>query len=378
MNDSIVFERKASTLLNGQHAASSYLKENIVVPRIKDIIFKSTGSYTSIDNKTIQGEAFITQNSLIFIPKQGTFNRMIEIQLSEINQIAKINRRGFEKGIEVLIDNQSIIFSSFSQRDLMASYIKIISEASKRKNKSFGFNNSDDAKVIKKISILRAPHVFEEVIEKNETVKEVMSLQDIFKLLKAPEFITEFYTIFNFKDAVVSNWLKNKDGLTRVVCYSQPMFQPLSVSSNQNIMSSDNTLAFDMVSKFSRIGESNAIVMNLQLLFKQEEEKITFREAYSTDYNIELYDKEFIESSVSRQNKILFHFIKSKLTNNEFNEENYADQWAKHQTYVLIIISLLVVLFIIIFYPQNNNWYGYLFGAFLFIMFFYFYSKTNI
>ena len=236
-------------------------------------------------------------------------------------------------------------------------------QALPRENKTFGFNTKDDVEVVKRLTRLKAPHVFDDTVS--------ASLQDIITLLKSPDVITEYYALCGLTDVVVSNWSKDKDGLTRSVQYTQRMFQSLSVSATHAIMKSGDTLAFEVLCKFTRPSAPLFLQMNLQLFFRQDGDTTSYRGAYALDYTMDTWDKEFVEAAVNRQVTILYHFLKAKINGESFDESLYFGQWRKHQPYVLVILALVVALLAMYILKRDANWYGYLFGSMLIVLFFY-------
>ncbi|OHT07655.1 hypothetical protein TRFO_24063 [Tritrichomonas foetus] len=332
----------------------------LVNPNKSEIILKVPCSVI-FNNRNITGDLYLIRNQIRFIPRQIS-QWMLQINCKDITQIAKINRRSLEKGIEVTTSSSTLTFTSVHDRDNIVHYIKLLTDAQFRVNQSFGFLTKDDTEVVKHLTVLRAPHVFEETFNSN--------LQDIITLLKKNETISEIYSICECTDVVFSGWSRNKDGLTRNVQYTQPMFQPLSVASVQTIMKSGDTLVFEINSKFSRTYAPKFLTMNFQLYFHQEGEITNYRGAYVIDSR-DTWDKEFVEASIAHFVKIFYYYLKAKICDEQFNEADYEGEWRRHQPYVNLIIALLIALISINLFPKGTNWYGYFIGSLLIIGFFY-------
>jgi hypothetical protein len=287
---------------------------------------------------------------------------MLLVSWADMRQASKISRLGLEMGIEIATSAGIISFTSIRDCDQLIAYLRLLTEASRRAHKSFGFVAKDDIEVVKRLTVLKAPHVFEDVIESD--------LHSIITMLKSAEVISEYYARCGLKDVIVSGWAKTRDGLTKSVHYTQAMFQPLQVSSTYTIMKSGDSLVFEVVSQYARPSAPRLLQMNLQCFFTQDGEKTKLRFAYLLDYTVESWDKEFINAAVTRQAKMLYAFLKAQMNHEQFNEADYAEPWKQHQPYVLTILGLLAVFTAMRVLKKDANWYGYLFGAvFLFLFF---------
>lgn len=334
--------------------------DEAVIPELTDVFCRVGCTFLNTNGGWfVPGDFYFTHEKLHFIPRREKW--MIAIMWSQIKKIQKINR-GLDKGLEVSA-GQNVQFFQVRDRDLVLSYIKLMMQALPRENKTFGFNTKDDVEVVKRLTRLKAPHVFDDTVS--------ASLQDIITLLKSPDVITEYYALCGLTDVVVSNWSKDKDGLTRSVQYTQRMFQSLSVSATHAIMKSGDTLAFEVLCKFTRPSAPLFLQMNLQLFFRQDGDTTSYRGAYALDYTMDTWDKEFVEAAVNRQVTILYHFLKAKINGESFDESLYFGQWRKHQPYVLVILALVVALLAMYILKRDANWYGYLFGSMLIVLFFY-------
>lgn len=332
-----------------------------VIPQLTDVFCRTSCCFLNGGTgRSVSGDFFFTHEKLFFIPRQGQW--MIAIPWGEIIRIQKINR-SLEKGIEVSTANHVVQFTPVRERDSVVGYIKLMIEALHRENRTFGFNTKDDVEVLKRLTRLKAPHVFDDTVN--------ASLQDIITLLKSPELFNEYFSLCGITDAVVSNWTKDKDGLMRSVQYTQRMFQSLNVSATHAIMKSGDSLAFEVLCKYTRPSAPDFLQMNLQLFFRQDGDTTSYRGAYALDYSTDTWDKEFVEASVNRQATILYHFLKSKISGEPFDEDLYSGQWRKHQPYVLVILALVVALLAMSILKRDANWYGYLFGSLLIVCFFY-------
>jgi hypothetical protein len=280
----------------------------------------------------------------------------------DICRISKITK-SIERGLEIGAASRIVYFISMKERDVVFDWIRLLADTCNRQNQSFGFRAGDDVDVGKRLTKLKAPHVLEDTVSAN--------LQEIVVLLRAPEFIIECYDRCHLTDVIVSNWTKEKDGLRRTVQYTQPMFQALDVHTIQTIMKSGDSLVFQNISQFGRPSAPVLLQMNLQFFFKMEGDTTTYRSAYVLDYSLHPWDKEFIESSISRQVRIFHHFLKVKLKQEDFKELGYEGQWRKHQSYVLVILGLLAALMALFLLRREGNLYRCLFGGLLLFWFFY-------
>lgn len=332
-----------------------------VIPQLSDVIWRTSCIFVERENKTAAGDLYCTRDSMSFITKDNA--QMINVAWKNVKRIAKFNRRSLEKGIEISGDDFILTFTSVKNRDTIIDCIKIMTEAIKRDNRTFGFIKRDDIEVVKRLTAMKAPHIFEESLTSN--------LQDIANLVKSQELIAEYFDICGFSDVVISSWTKDKAGLTRSTSYTQRGFQSSTISSTQTIMKSGDSLVFEVVNKYTRPSTSTIMRVNVQFFFKQNEETTSFRGAYAVDYIKDTWDKEFVEASIARQMRIFYYFLKAKISNEAFDITEYDGQWRRHQPYVLVIIGLVIALLAMYILRGDANWYGYLFGSLLIFLFFY-------
>jgi hypothetical protein len=304
----------------------------------------------------------LTRRSFTFSPKRPIADCQIDFSWPDIRHLSKITKT-VERGVEVGTDTRVVYFISMKERDVVFDWIRLLADTFGRGKRSFGFRTRDDVDVVKRLTMLKAPHVLEAVVS--------ASLQEIVVLLRAPEFILECYNRCHLTDVVLSNWTKDKNGLTRTVQYTQPMFQALDVHTTQTIMKSGDSLVFENLSQFGRPSAPVLLQMNLQFFFKREGETTSYRSAYFLGYSVQPWDKEFIEASINRQVRIFHNFLKAKINQEYFKESGYEGQWRKHQPYVLVILGLLTSLLALFVLKREGNLYRYLFSGLLLFCFFY-------
>jgi hypothetical protein len=303
----------------------------------------------------------VTYKGLYFVSHRHP-SEVLEIPWTEIGNINKINRLGIDKGIELSTNTATVTFTAVKRCDDLVLYIKLLKSA-RREHKSYGFVAKDDIEVVKKLTELRAPHVSEDVVD--------ATLTQIATLLKSPELVSEYYAFCGIKDVIISGWAKEKDGLTRSAQFTQAMFQPISVSTAFSMAKSGESLVFDVISHYSRPSAPELLRANLQCFFKQESEKTKLRFAYSLDYGVQTWDKEFIDAAVSRQITILCDFLKARITGVEYNDAGHGREWMKHQPYVLVILGLVALLLAMNILKKDANWLGYMVGFVLIFLVFY-------
>lgn len=357
-------ENDASPLVipvdNEASDSSKIVFRNETPSKPEEIIYFTSCSFISEGNSQV-GQIQLTFDVFKFVPQGPSW--IIKIKWQDLKRIAKINRRGIDKGIEITTNKVSMMFASMHDRDDVALLIKMVSDAQSRLNKSVGFSKKDEAEVIRRLTPFKAPIVFEESVPTNQ--------HDIMQLIKSPETMAEMYKICGCHDIAISGWTRNKDGLTRTIQYTQDSFQSLNVASTQTLMKSGDSCVLEVLCKFSRSSAQYLLQLNMQFFFKQDGELTNYRGAYAVDWIRDVWDKEFVEAAVKRQARMFFFYIKAKLSNETFDATLYDGQWRQHQPYVLVIIGLILAILSLIIFPHGTNWYGYLFGSLLIAAFYY-------
>jgi hypothetical protein len=220
---------------------------------------------------------------------------------------------------------------------------------------TFGFlQKGDDAEVSRRIHVLKAPFVFEEVI--------AAKFDDVFNLLKEPQVTENMLTSSGCTDVIISSWNKTRNGISRGIQYVQPMAQNCNVSAIQTLTKSGQQCTFEINSSFSRLSVRKFLATTTQYYFKANGENVTFRGAYRLDWEDETWDKEFVEATVGRSVRMNFYFLKSSFSGEQFNTAKYEGKWRMHLPYVLVILGLFLLLIGVITLPADTDWYKLLAG----------------
>lgn len=360
----------SSTPDEDSESASSFVQDSSDIPKIMlikppplDSVVYQTQCHLIIDGKTILGDMILTYEALYFITKQIRPPFMYKVIWPDCKETAKVHKRGIDKGITLTTVSNSITFSAIKDRETTIYFMKLIASANKNPEESYGFITKDDTEVVRRIVQMRAPHVIEDVTKAD--------LNTIMKTLRESD-LTEMYTVCGCSDVVTSRWSKTKNGISRTIQYTQPMFQSLSVASTQTLMKKGDICVFEISSKFSRSYAPHFLHMNMQYYFQPDGEATSMRVAYIPEWQKDTWDKEFVAAAVQRQVKMNFYYLKGKFTGEAFNKSLYEDKWKQHQSYVLVITALIITILVVIFFPADTDWYS-LMAAFvvLFALFYF-------
>ncbi|EAX90092.1 hypothetical protein TVAG_396490 [Trichomonas vaginalis G3] len=342
---------------------ADFTKKNVIhQTNYENVIYKTTCTIFGEKN-SVQGECQFTHSKLMFVPKASKNMWLALIPWQGILKMTQATRRSLEKGVQLQLQNEkTIMITQMKDRDIFWSYVLLLTDAVKSEKPSFGLIHRDETEVMRKLTLLRAPHTYEEQIPGN--------IADIMKLVKSSELWSEFFKVCECSDVVIGKWNKTKDGISRLIQFKQPLFQSVLVQSTYTLMKSGDTFTLELFMSYSRSALQGFLHIPVQFYFKKTDKDIMFRYAYSLDWIKETWDREFIEAAVARHIKMVYFFIKSKITNTEFKEGLFEGQWRKHQSYVIVILTLIISILIVIFSPKKINWYNVLAG--FVALFFYF------
>ena len=345
----------------------------------KDEIIYATSAQILNRSKAIGGDIYITHKALVFCSKQIRPSFYVELLWPDIKEIKRSHKRGYDKSITISLTDSHVIFASIKDRDSFMIFSRMIKKSYKtiksnapqtnmrspnRLPSTYGFiAKNDDAEVVWKINVLKAPHVFEDMV----TVK----FQTIFEKFRSGDMLNEMVTACGGHEYVTSSW-RSGDGLSRNVSFTQPMLNPPSVAGKQMLRKSGNAAVFESQYVFSRASSPNFLSMNMQIYCKQEGDNTQLRGAFILDWDKETWDKEFVEAAVIRMGRMHYYYVKSAISNESFNVSAYEGKWRLHQPYVLTIISLVATILCIIVLPKNTNWYSILAAFCVVALFFYF------
>ena len=334
-----------------------FIKKGVTaIPQHAITIYRTACSYVA-EKSQIQGECIFTHNSFVFIPKSKKA-WMMEIPWQNIATMVQMQKKT-EKGLQLVLGNQkTITLLQIKDRDMFWAYVLLLTKQAP----SYGLTTKDDTEVVRKLNVFRAPYAFEETIQAN--------FNDVMKMMKSADLWNEALTIGGCNSVIISSWKKTKDGISRLVQYTQPLFQSASVSATQTLMKSGETGALELFLCLSRPSLQGFLHVPVQLYFKKEGENISYRCAYSLDWIHETWDKEFVEAAVGRLVRMNYHYIKSKILNQNFNESEFEGEWRKHQGFVLVLISLIIGIICVVFSPDDMNWYQVMAGFIAFVFFF--------
>lgn len=341
---------------------SNYVKKGSITIKHEENVIYKTSCWCTFTKGQFAGDTIFTKNSLIFVQK-GNSGWVIEIQWLQIIKMTQEQRKYNDKGIVFQLDNQnSIYLSAMKDRDLFWSYVLLLTNAAKSQNPSYGLISKDEAEVVRRLTILRAPHTMEEMLNAH--------FNDVYKLLKSSELWNDALSICGCHDIIFGRWKKTQDGITRFIQYSHPMFQETSVTIVQKLMKSGKTASFECFMRLSRASAQNFLQIPIQYFIKREHKSLQYRCAYSLDWITETWDREFVEAAISRLISSNFNFIKSKIINEKFDQNSFEGQWKKHQPFVLVILALVIMLIIMIVSPSDVNWYKFYAGLIALFVYF--------
>ena len=336
-------------------------KANFTYPQNSLIIYQTPCIY-STDKSQIQGDCNFTHDNFYFLPKNAKKPWIIEIPWKSIITMTQAQRR-MDKGIQFeLINKKTICFTQMKDRDLFWSYVIFLTDISKSKKPSWGLSAKDETEVVRKLTILRAPHAFEESIQAN--------FSDVMKIMKSADLWNEALTIAGCNNVFIGSWKKTKDGISRIVQYTQPLFQSASVQATHTLMKSGKTGALEIFLCYNRISQPGFLHVPIQLYFKKDGDHLSYRCAYSLDWITETWDREFVESAVGRLIRISYHYIKSKILNQNFDETEFEGDWRKHQPFVIVLLALITAIICIFVSPPKMDWYRVFAGFIAFFFFF--------
>ena len=331
--------------------------------RQDEIIYQGAGSIIN-KNKVVNGNIYITNKALIFSSRQVRPSFYVELLWNKITEIKKMHRRGYDKSVIIVQESVVVIFTALKDRDSFLKFANLILKAQNPNCPTYGFlAKNDEAEVVWKINVLKAPHVLEDTV--------TMKFSKIFQKFKKGDILNDMATAGGALEYAASNW-KPYDGLSRNVSFTQPMLNPPSVSSNQSLRKSGNAFVLESTYSFSRISAPNFLQMQLQFYCREDGENSQLRGAFNLEWNKEITDKEFVEAAVIRMARMYFYYLKSIMCGEKFNESLYEGKWRLHQPYVLSIIALVITLLSIIVFPADTNWYSIMSGFIMVVFFFLF------
>ena len=361
-SDKIIMSSENSTTTTTTEVATDFVKKtNFTYPQQSLTIYKTSCMY-STDKSQIQGDCIFTHDNFVFLPRNTKKPWIIEIPWLSILRMTQAQKR-MDKGVQFELSNKkTICFTQMKDRDLFWSYVIFLTEVSKAKKPSWGLSSKDETEVVRKLTILRAPHAFEETIQAN--------FSDVMKIMKSADLWTEALTIGGCSNIFVGGWKKTKDGISRIVQYTQPLFQSASVQATHTLMKSGKTGALEIFLCYNRTSQPGFLHVPVQLYFKKDGDSVSYRCAYSLDWITETWDREFVESAVGRLVRMNYHYIKSKILNQKFDESEFEGEWRKHQPFVLVLLSLITAIICVLVSPPKMDWYRVFAGFIAFFFFF--------
>ncbi|OHT06798.1 hypothetical protein TRFO_05504 [Tritrichomonas foetus] len=327
-----------------------------------EIIYQSTASIIN-KTKTIAGNVYITYKALIFSSRQVRPSFFVELLWTDTKEVKKTHRRGYDKSVTFVMPDSNVIFTAVKDRDSILKFAYLIMKSVTSNSPTCGFlAKNDEAEVVWKINVLKAPHVYEDVV--------TMKFSQVFEKFRAADILNDMAIACGAHEYVASNW-KSSDGLFRNVAFTQPILNPPSVSASQLLRKSGHAFIFESNYVFSRASAPNFLQMQLQFYCKEDGDNTQFRGAFILEWNKEITDKEFVEAAVMRMARMYYYYLKSIICGEKFNESLYEGKWRLHQPYVFTIISLIVAIISIIVLPTDTNWYVILLSFVIVVLFFY-------
>ena len=346
--DSSDTEESSSTVAN-----PSIFKSTNFDPPPKESIVYQTPCTVYIEMKGLNGDLIITKESIIYISKQVKPTFKIEVFYDDVIKVTKVNKKGMDKGISITTNSGSVNYYGLKERFKILYFIEIC----KYKGSTFGFNVNDDAEVLQKITPLRSQQIIEKEISKPSC--------EILEELKAPNLLRQMYEECGCKNIRVSTWSKTKSGISRDVEYQVKILQDIDVTSTQRLMKSGETIALDIYSKYSMTSNSDFLNTHFQLLFKDNDDKITIRSAINFNWAQDPWNKELVFASILKMVKISFYFLECHFSEKEFSKNDYEGKWKKHKPYIITLVVLVVMLAMAIILPSDTNWIKVIFGLFI-------------
>jgi hypothetical protein len=328
---------------------------NFTLPFSEDTIYLTNATMTR-GALSSPGVIILTYPMLFFHAKQSRPPFLVSIKWEDIFEIG---RKSSEKAIQISVEGETITFFMPKEREILCFHLAVVKQAHESAVHTYGFSqNVDDAEVSRRIYVLKAPHVLEEVV--------AVKFDDVFNLLKEPHVTENMLASCGCTEIIVSAWNKTKNGISRGVQYVQPMAQNCNVSAVQTLTKSGEQCTFEIASSFSRLSSSKFLATITQYYVKADGDKVTFRGAYRLEWANETWDKEFVEATVGRGARMNYYFLKSTFSGEPFNIAKYAGKWRMHQPYVLVIIGLLLLIAGVIALPADADWYKLLAGCIVF------------
>jgi hypothetical protein len=163
-------------------------------------------------------------------------------------------------------------------------------------------------------------------------------------------------------DVLLSPWEKTQRGISRSVQWEQSLAQNSRVCATHTLMKIGEELTFEIVASYTRQSTGKFLETKSQYYFTEDGDTVTYKGAYQFQWETEIWDKEFVESTITRGARISFYFLKSKFSGETFDISKYEGKWKMHQPYVLIIIGLLLLVVGVIVLPADADWYKLLTG----------------
>jgi hypothetical protein len=315
-------------------------------------------------SKNAPGTMLLTYEFFLFYTKSYQPPFFIRIYWPNIKEIGKGQRKNFDKSLTITTLDDAITFASLKDRDTLMSMIELVRRASAQPIQTYGFSKKDDdAEVIRRINVLKAPYVFKDSVSLNLT--EIMSR------LRDGSLAEAMLTACGCTGIVISPWERTENGISRTVQYVQPMSQNANVSAVHTLMKSGSVGTFEIASSFSRVNSGKFLETQLQFYFKEASDQVDFRGAYVLEWLKDIWDKEFVEASVSRANRIMFYYLHSTFSQKPFEVAKYEGKWSLHQPYVLVIFGLIAIIICVGIFPRDTDWYKLIAGIIVLAALFY-------
>jgi hypothetical protein len=296
------------------------------------------------------GIIILTYEAFYFQSKTYQPPFLVQMHWPDIRGTTKGQRKGFDKSVTVNTRDNSITFGALKERDNLQYFIHLIRRSTAQPIQTFGFSKkSDDAEVMRRINVLKAPFVLKDSISQN--------LTEIISKLRDDSLTEAMLTACGCTGIVISQWVRTENGISRTVQYVQPLSQNANVSAVHTLMKSGSVCTYEIASSFSRVNSGKFLETQLQFHFKEASEKVDFRCAYVLEWLKDIWDKEFVASSVSRANRITFYYLQSTFSQKPFEVAKYEGKWSLHQPYVLVILGLIVGIVCVAVFPRDTDWY---------------------
>jgi hypothetical protein len=277
---------------------------------------------------------------------------------SDISDVSRCH--GKEKAVQIAAAKETLIFSSLRDREAGTQIIVRVSAMARTARgplQTYGFSQTrDDTEVSRRIQELNVA-----TLRLEETIPGKVT--DLVQRLREDDHLTEdMIANCGGTDVLLSPWEKTQRGISRSVQWEQPLAQNSRVCATHTLMKSGEELTFEIVASYTRQSTGKFLETKSQYYFTEDGDTVTYKGAYQFQWETEIWDKEFVESTITRGARISFYFLKSKFSGETFNISKYEGKWKMHQPYVLIIIGLLLLVVGVIVLPADADWYKLLTG----------------